>query len=99
MNRRIFCLSSVAASISSAAAAYTAAPPSMASSPSVQLYKFVYDRRYPAGVAFGAAAAHLPASAGVVGFGGDITELWSRDLRLQWSQGCGAIAGMATSRT
>jgi|SRR5271167_594542 len=106
MNRRKFCLSTVATTISSAAAglgclraaAQTAAPPA-ASSPSAPLYKFVYDRRYSAALSFGLAAEQARDVAGVVAIGGDITELWSLDLRFQWSAGCGAIAGMTTART
>ena len=104
MNRRKFCLSSIATAISGTAglacppAAQTAALPA-ASKPIVRLYRFVYDRRYSAALAFGVAAEHAKAIAGVVAIGGDITELWSQDLRLQWSAGSGAIAGMATART
>jgi hypothetical protein len=106
MNRRKFCLSSIATAISGAAvgagcppaAAQTAALPA-ASKPIAPLYKFVFDRRYSAASAFGVAAEHAKAIAGVVAIEGDITELWSQDLRLQWSTGSGAIAGMATART
>jgi hypothetical protein len=106
MDRRKFCLSSIATAISGAAAALAclsaagqgAALPA-ASRLSVRLYKFVYDRRYSAALAFGAAAEHAKAIAGVVAIDGDITELWSQDLRLQWSAGSGAIAGMATARS
>jgi len=105
MNRRKFCSSSVAASISSVAAglgrlpaAARAATLPAASSRSAGLYKFIYDRRYSAALSFGAAAAQARAIAGVADIGGDITELWSQDLRYQWSAGCGAIAGMTTAR-
>jgi hypothetical protein len=107
MNRREFCLSSVATAISGAApglaslpaAGQTAALPPAGSTPNVRLYKFVYDCRYSAGRAFGMAAEHARSTAGIVAIGGDITALWSRDLRLQWSAGGGAIAGMTTART
>ena len=92
MDRRKFCLSSVAAAISGAAAG-------LAFGPSVRLYKFIYDRRYPAGRAFGAAAGHVVSNAGTVAIDGDITALWSRELRAEWSAGGGAIAGMTTART
>jgi hypothetical protein len=94
MDRRKFCLTSVAAAISSAVVSVPAA-----SAPSVSLYKLIYDRRYPAGRAFGAAAEHARSTAGIVAIDGDITALWSQDLRLQWSAGGGAIAGMTTVRT
>jgi hypothetical protein len=110
MNRRKFCLSTVAAAISGAAvhqtvrvspaaesAASTATP--AASMPGVRLYKFIYDRRFSAGRAFGAAAERAPSTAGTVGIDGDITALWSRDLRPRWLAGDGAIAGMTTART
>ena len=106
MNRRKFCVSSIATAISGAAvglaclpaAGQTAALPA-ASRSIVRLYKFVYDRRFSAALAFGAAAGHAKAIAGVVAIDGDITELWSQDLRIRWSAGSGAIAGMATART
>jgi hypothetical protein len=107
MNRRKFCVSTAAAALSTAsagltcltAAAQTASPAPAASSLSVPLYKFIYDRRHPAGRAFGAAAEHVRSTAGIVAIGGDITELWSRDLRLRWSAGGGAIGGLTTART
>jgi hypothetical protein len=107
VDRREFCLTSAAAAISGAAigvaglaAARQLDPGTLGtSSSSIQPYKFIYDRRYPIGRAFGAAAEHAGAAAGVVDIGGDITELWSRDLRRRWSAGGGAIAGMTTART
>jgi hypothetical protein len=107
MNRRKFCLSSVAATISGAAAGLSCLPAAgqtasvtpAASSLSVRLYKFIYDCRYPAGRAFGVAAEHARSTAGIVAIGGDITAFWSRDLRPQWAAGGGAIAGMTTART
>jgi hypothetical protein len=112
MNRRKFCISSAAAAISGAAAGYTShawaasLPPAAfpaafpaASMPGVRLYKYIYDRRFSAGRAFGAAAERVLSTAGTVGIAGDITALWSRDLRLRWLDGDGAIAGMTTART
>jgi hypothetical protein len=107
MNRREFALSGVAAAFSGAAAGLvprstagqmTLAPPA-ASRPSVRLYTFIYDCRYSASRAFGVAAERARSTAGTVAIGGDITALWSRDLRPQWSAGGGAIAGMTTART
>jgi hypothetical protein len=107
MNRREICLSSVAAAISGAvagllglpAAGQTARLTPAASTPAVRLYKYVYDRRYSAARAFGIGAEFAGCSAGIVAIGGDMTTLWSRDLRPQWSAGGGAIAGMTTART
>lgn len=107
MNRRIFCLSGVASAISGAAAGLACLPAAgqavavtpAASAPNVRLYKFVYDRRYLAGRAFGIAAELVRSISGTVAIIGDITALWSRDLRYQWSDGGGAIAGMTTART
>ena len=121
MDRRKFCLLSVAATISGAAAGaapgkaggaaaggaaaggpaagQTGAVTPATSAPSVRLYKFIYDDRYSAGRAFGVAAELADSIAGTVPIGGDITALWSRDLRRQWSIGGGAIAGMTTDRT
>lgn len=114
MDRRKFCLSSAAAAISGTAiaisggaagwactpaAAQMPAPLPPAAGPILPLYKFVYDRRYSAGRAFGAAAEAILSTAGIAAIDGDITALWSRDLREQWSAGGGAIAGMTTART
>src|SRR5580658_560711 len=104
MNRRKFCLTSVAAAISGAAGGLTCVPAAAQAAPtaalsSIQFYKFIYDRRYSAGRAFGAAALDARSSAGIAAIVGDMTALWSRDLRLRWSAGGGAIAGMTTART
>jgi hypothetical protein len=101
MDRRTFCLSSAAAAISGAAAGLACLPaagqiPAMpAVAPILPLYKFIYDHRYPAARAFGAAVNGMR----TVAIDGDITALWSRDLRAQWSAGAGAIAGMTTVRS
>jgi hypothetical protein len=102
MDRRKFCLSSAAAAISGAAAGMACVPaagqmsPAMpAVAPILPLYKFIYDHRYPAARTFGAAASGMR----TVAIDGDITALWSRDLRAQWSAGAGAIAGMTTARS
>src|SRR6202050_2091499 len=107
MNRREFCLTSAAAAISGAAAGLACLPAAGQTNPltpvagtsGVGLYRFIYDRRYSAGRAFGAAAEHAGSTAGVAAIGGDITSLWSRDLRHQWSAGGGATAGMNTAPT
>jgi hypothetical protein len=107
VDRRRFCLNTAAAAISGAAVAVAglaaARPPdpapSDASSSSIRPYKFIYDRRYPASRAFGAAAERVRSTAGTVAVDGDITALWWRDLRRRWSVGGGAIAGMTTART
>lgn len=58
----------------------------------VPLYRVVYDRRFPASVAFARRAAErgLP----VHGIDGDVTELWYGDLYHRWRQGPAAIAGL-----
>jgi hypothetical protein len=107
MNRRKFCLTSVAAAISGAAAGLACLPaggqPNLAtpvtSMPSIRVYKFIYDRRYSAAQAFGDAAEDSRSTATIVAIAGDITALWTSDLRLWWSAGGGAIAGMTTTRT
>jgi len=103
MNRRKFCLSSFATAISGAvvgAGCVRVGEPALpAASASVQLYKFVYDRRYPAARAFGIAAAYARSTSGTVAIAGDVTALWSRDLKRVWCAGDGAIAGMTTART
>jgi hypothetical protein len=67
--------------------------------PGIRLYKFIYDRRFYAGRTFGASAERAPSIAGTVGIAGDITALWSGELRPRWLAGDGAIAGMTTART
>ncbi len=107
MNRRKFCVSSIATAMAGGtvgllgvpAAGQTAARSPAASPPSIRLYKFVYDRRYSAGRAFGVAAERTGSSAGIAAIGGDITALWSRDLKPLWASGGAAIAGMTTART
>jgi hypothetical protein len=109
MNRRKFCLSSLAAAISGTAAVQTAhASPGSptqavatltAAMPGVPVYKFIYDRRFSAGRAFGAAAKRGRSSAATVGIDGDITALWALDLQPRWLAGDGAIAGVTTART
>ena len=94
MDRRKFCLSSAAAAISGAAG-LACLPAAVV--PTFPLYQFIYDRRYSAGRAFGVAAESL--RAGIVAIDGDITALWSRELRARWSAAGGAIAGMTTART
>jgi hypothetical protein len=107
VDRRQFCLTSAAAALSGVAADMTGlaavrpAPPVPpdASTPGVHLYRFLYDHRYSAGRVFGAAAGRERSVAGTAAIDGDITLLWSKDLRQQWSRGGGAIAGLTTART
>jgi hypothetical protein len=99
MNRRKFCLSSVAAAMSAAAFTQTAPAAAAASTPTARLYRFIYDRRYAVSRDFGLAARHARSTAQIVAIDGNITALWSRDLRQQWGAGGGAIAGMTTART
>ena len=97
MNRRIFCLTSAAAAISGSMAGLGSLS---ASARKVPLHQFIYDRRYPAGRAFGATAESADSSAAIAAIDGDITALWLYGLRSQWSAGgSGAIAGMVTART
>ena len=113
MNRRKFCLSSIATAMAGgtagllsvpAAAGEAAARSPAASAPGIRLYKYIYDRRYAAGRAFGVAAERAGSSAGIAAIGGDVTALWSRELKPLWaagaaSRGAAAIAGMTTART
>jgi hypothetical protein len=110
MDRRKFCASSVAAAVSAVAAGsigtlVAASEPAAArerlaipdaSAPRVELYKFIYDDRNPAAREFGLAARSM---ADAVAIRGDVTALWSRDLRGEWLAGRGAIAGMTSARS
>lgn len=107
MDRRLFCLSSVAAALSGAAAGVACRPAAghalavthPAATPSAGVHQFLYDRRYAAARAFGAAAAGADSTARILAISGDITGLWARDLRAQWSTGGGALAGMTTAKS
>jgi hypothetical protein len=101
MNRRKFCASSVAAAVSAAAAGHACvlAAGQVIAAPRMRLYKFIFDERYAAARAFGAAGEHACSSAGAAAIHGDVTALWSNELRREWLAGGGAIAGMTTART
>lgn len=62
----------------------------------IALHKVVYDPRFAASAAFGAAAARSGAPTATVA--GDITSLWYADLSPHWTRGEGplAVAGMTT---
>ena len=62
------------------------------SSPSLPLYKVVYDTRFAASVAFGRRAASLGAA--VHPIQGDMTRLWFDDIYHRWKQSPVAIAGL-----
>jgi hypothetical protein len=96
MDRRTFCVTGVAAL--SGAAAGLACLPAM-SAPDIPIYKIIHDRRFGAAREFGRAAGGAPSRAGTVAIDGDITGLWLHDLRLHWSAGGGAIAGMTSARS
>jgi hypothetical protein len=67
-------------------------PASDAESASLPLYKVLFDRRFRPGVTFADAAAALGAR--TVGFEADITDIWFRDLSLQWAQRPVPVAGL-----
>lgn len=71
----------LAANVAGAAAAGNALP----------LYKVIYDRRFPASLAFAARARALGLT--VHSIDGDMTKLWYEDLYHVWKQGPIAIAG------
>jgi hypothetical protein len=56
------------------------------------LYRVLYDRRFPASVAFARRAAELGLA--VHGIDGDMTQFWYRDLYHRWRQSPAAIAGL-----
>ena len=61
-------------------------------SPSLPLYKVVYDTRFAASVAFGRRAASLGEQ--VHPIQGDMTSLWYHDIYHRWKQSPVAIAGL-----
>ncbi len=104
MNRRRFCISGAAAAASLAAAgtvrfrarmancALSVADYAIATAP---VDTVVFDRRFSASRAFGAAAAQNGRR--TLGYVGDITALWFHDLGPGWVRGRAAVAGMTTS--
>jgi hypothetical protein len=63
--------------------------------PVVPLYRVLYDRRFPASVAFARRAAAIGLA--VHGFDGDVTDFWYRDLYYRWRQEPVAIAGLTAN--
>ena len=59
---------------------------------SLPLYKVLFDRRFAPGVTFARAAEAIGAD--TLGFEGDITDIWFRDLSLRWAREPVAIAGL-----
>ncbi len=94
MNRREF----VAASTAVAAALACRAPSADATGPSaacVDVACVLFDRRFEASRAFGAAADRLGRH--VLGIDGDVTSLWMEHLEPLWRETSGAVAGMTTA--
>jgi hypothetical protein len=101
MHRRQFCVSGAALAaglatglatgrVVAAATDLLAAPPAAGAA----LYKVIFDVRFAASVEFGMAAARAGRMTAAIR--GDVTALWSSDLRRQWAAGRAAIAGMTT---
>jgi hypothetical protein len=65
---------------------------SVLGTPSLPLYKVVYDTRFAASVAFGRRAASLGAA--VHAIDGDMTRLWFDDIYHRWKESPVAIAGL-----
>jgi hypothetical protein len=61
---------------------------------SSRLYKAIFDRRFPASVAFGLDAERRGVP--VHGIDGDVTALWYHDLYFAWRNGPAPIAGVTT---
>jgi len=59
---------------------------------SLPLYKVLFDRRFAPSVTFARAAEALGAD--TLGFEGDITDIWFRDLSLRWAREPVAVAGL-----
>jgi len=66
--------------------------PGLDGEPVTQLYKIVYDERFPASRAFADEAQRLGAS--LHSIKGDITDFWFHDLYYKWKEGPAAIAGL-----
>lgn len=56
------------------------------------LYRVIFDQRFAASRSFGEEARWQGHS--VLGFNGDITNVWFQELRPRWQQGPAAIAGL-----
>jgi hypothetical protein len=88
--REILEIGIAAAALPFAAAAVASAPASRGGN--VELYKALYDVRFPASAAF---AGRLAARGiAVVPMRGDMTRFWYDDLYHRWRQGPAAIAGL-----
>lgn len=98
IDRREFCCSAIAVTVSLGSLSASAAARTMASaSASLALYKVIFDIRFAASCAFGAAAARTGVNTAAIN--GDVTALWLQDLGPHWAAGGGAVAGMTTPRT
>lgn len=60
--------------------------------PATPFYKVIFDRRFPASVAFANEMKRLGGPSH--GINGDITDLWFHDLDVRWKKGPAAIAGL-----
>jgi hypothetical protein len=58
------------------------------------LFAVIYDRRFEAAQAFANAAAWRGHK--VLGYDGDLTAVWLREIEPRWSRRAGALAGMST---
>ena len=63
-----------------------------AGTPSLRLYKVIFDQRFPSSREFAEEARSLGLSLHAIE--GDITDLWFHDLSLRWKQEPAAIAGL-----
>jgi hypothetical protein len=61
---------------------------------SPRLYKAIFDRRFPASIAFALDAERRGVP--VHGIAGDVTALWYHDLYFAWRRGPAPIAGVTT---
>ncbi len=98
MHRRQFCISGAAVAAGLAAGRALPAAIRPIDPPAVdgpKPYKVIFDARYAASRAYGLAA--VGAGRMTAAICGDVTALWSTDLRLRWASGRTPIAGMTTA--
>jgi len=95
MDRRAFCVSSASGVLALAARSALPATDAVPVANLISLDKVLFDSRFAAARAFGAAAAR--AGFATAALQGDVTASWRHDLGPHWAAGGGPIGGLTTA--